>query len=278
MEKILGLTLLDKSREKNLVNRRPTVLRHVGEAMNYLNRVTSALVRLVLLIIVVLIPHSGTAAPEKYVVKKNDTLIAIARRHGISLSLLIRHNHLARPDRIFPGDILRIPDSLSNGNRLDAALRRKLECIRVERNRWKYIVIHHSATDSGTLKGMDRYHRDERHMENGLAYHFLIGNGHGMDDGDIAIGQRWTDQLHGGHLASESLNQNSIGICLVGNFDVRRPTEQQLTSLRNLVDYLVERCALPTSALRTHQQINPIHTRCPGSKFPKSFLSELAKR
>ena len=46
------------------------------------------------------------------------------------------------------------------------------------------------------MKGMDRYHRDERHMEHGLAYHFVIGNGNGMGDGEIGVGQRWIEDLN----------------------------------------------------------------------------------
>ncbi len=148
--------------------------------------------------------------------------------------------------------------------------------IRVEPGKWKYIVIHHSASPNASVKGMDYYHRVERHMENGLAYHFVIGNGHSMKDGEIAIGRRWTGQLDGGHLASEALNRKAIGICLVGNFDAERPTRRQMESLRSLVEFLLARCHLSADAVRTHQQINPIYTRCPGHNFPtKSFLKEL---
>src|SRR2546427_8448838 len=45
--------------------------------------------------------------------------------------------------------------------------------------------------------------------------HFVIGNGHSLKDGEIAIGHRWTAQLDGGHLASEALNKKAIGICMV---------------------------------------------------------------
>ena len=60
--------------------------------------------------------------------------------------------------------------------------------------------------------------------KNGLAYHFVIGNAHGLGDGEIGVGGRWTKQLPGGHLISEEQNQVSIGICLVGNFDESQPT------------------------------------------------------
>src|SRR6266699_817390 len=113
-------------------------------------------------------------------------------------------------------------------------------------------------------------------QENGLDYHFVIGNGHSMKDGEIAIGRRWTAQLDGGHLASEALNRKAIGICMVGNFDADRPTRRQMESLRSLVEFLLARCHLRADAVKTHQQINPIYTRCPGHNFPtKSFLEEL---
>jgi hypothetical protein len=138
------------------------------------------------------------------------------------------------------------------------------------------VVIHHSGTDTGSARGMDAYHHKERHMENGLAYHFVIGNGRGMDDGELAVGRRWTEQLDGGHLASESLNQKALGICLVGNFESAVPTEKQLDSLHGLVAGLLKRCKLSTSAVKTHQQINTIYTRCPGRQFPMAqFMKRL---
>jgi hypothetical protein len=146
----------------------------------------------------------------------------------------------------------------------------------VKAGRWKHVVVHHSGTTEGTMKGMDRYHRDVRRMENGLAYHFVIGNGNGMGDGEIAVGPRWKPQLDGGHLRSQYQNQIAIGICLVGNFDAKAPTPAQMRSLTALTRALMKRCNLSTSAVKTHQQINVVHTRCPGSKFPtKSFIETL---
>ena len=49
-----------------------------------------------------------------------------------------------------------------------------------------------------------------------------------------------------------------------------------MESLHALVDFLLARCHLSADAVKTHQQINPIYTRCPGKHFPaKSFLKEL---
>ncbi|HHT9113865.1 MAG TPA: hypothetical protein ACFYD0_11140, partial [Candidatus Wunengus sp. YC65] len=52
---------------------------------------------------------------------------------------------------------------------------------------WRYIVVHHSATSSGNAAEFDKYHRRKKGWENGLGYHFVIGNGNGTPDGKIEI-------------------------------------------------------------------------------------------
>jgi LysM repeat protein len=217
-------------------------------------------------------------AVESYTVKKNDTVYSIAKKHGITTARLVQFNALSKPDRIYVGQRLKIPSPSdpASGTALPPSTRASLSKISVKSGQWKYIVIHHSATAVGNVKSMDTYHRETRHMENGLAYHFVIGNGRGMGDGEIAIGNRWRRQLNGGHLASEALNAKSIGICLVGNFDNTKPTKKQMESLEALTDYLLARCNLNKSTVRTHQQINTTSTRCPGRHFPQTeFLKTL---
>src|SRR3954465_5621414 len=146
------------------------------------------------------------------------------------------------------------------------------------RGMWKHIVVHHTATPSATPGGIDRFHREKKHMENGMAYPFLIGNGHGMRDGEIFIGERWKRQIQGGHLASEQLNMSSIGICLVGNFESKPPTDRQMKSLEALVRRLLQRTGLSSAAVATHRSIHPHHTSCPGKFFslPKIELTTAA--
>jgi len=217
--------------------------------------------------------NSSALAEATHVVQKNETLSEIAEKFGVGMDQLMRRNHLQNAAKIHAGQRLAIP---RNRAALSSDLSQRLEHVRIERGKWKYIVIHHSGSESGSARAFDRYHREERHMENGLAYHFVIGNGNGMADGEIAIGNRWKEQLDGGHLASESLNEKSIGICLVGNFDEERPSERQMRALDALINYLLDHCHLKTSAIKTHQKINPIYTRCPGRHFPtQDFLKEI---
>jgi len=214
-----------------------------------------------------------------HVVSRNETLKSISRKYGVSVSDLARQNNLSPSAKLRIDQRLVIPGkprAVSTGGSLQSAVAGPIQSANVKPGRWRHIVIHHSGTDFGNVRGMDRYHREQRNMENGLAYHFVIGNGRGMGNGEVAVGGRWTRQLDGGHLAKEELNRTSIGICLIGNFEKAPPSPQQLESLRRLVTALLDRCALRTSAVTTHQQIHPRHTQCPGRKFPtKSFLKSL---
>ncbi len=224
---------------------------------------------------------------QTYVVRRSDTLYGIARQFNVSPGTLADRNGISRATQVYVGQRLIIPgrpaSSPASGGKqtsgsLSASVQRALDRAPVSPHRWKYIVILHSGTDEGTLKSLDRYHREERHMENGLAYHFLIGNGNGMGDGEIAVGNRWKEQLDGGHLRSEEQNKIALGICLIGNFDKTRPTEKQLKNLENLIRALLKRCELPGSAVKTHHQINIVRTECPGSKFPeREFLDRFKK-
>lgn len=224
---------------------------------------------------------AGAMADVTYTVKPKDTLYDLARQHGISVAQLTERNGLSRNARLHVGQRLIIPTKPSPPSAAQPApsssFQKAIDDARVAPRRWRYIVIHHSGVDEGTMKGMDRYHREERRMEHGLAYHFVIGNGDGMGDGEIGIGQRWREQLNGGHLASEKQNSYSLGICLVGNFDKSRPTAKQMQSLTALTRALMKRCNLTNSSIRTHQQINVVRTRCPGRHFPMpTFLRGLS--
>lgn len=237
------------------------------------------------------LPVALPATEESYIVKRGETIYSIARQYCIPPGELADRNGLSRNYHVYAGQRLRVPGSSappllasaqevsaprSTHSALPRAVQRAIDQAAVQPGRWKYIVIHHSGVDTGTVQAMDHYHREVRHMENGLAYDFVIGNGSGMADGEIAVGRRWTQQLDGGHLASEAQNKVAIGICLVGNFDQHRPTARELESLRALVEALLVRCGLTPRAVKTHQDINIVRTRCPGALFPaSSFLSSL---
>jgi hypothetical protein len=147
----------------------------------------------------------------------------------------------------------------------------------VKRRRWQFIVVHNSGTRQGNARAFDYYHRHVRRMQNGLAYHFVIGNGTSTGNGQIEVGDRWRRQINGGHVHSDYLNNISLGICLVGDFNRDQPTRAQLDACEELIRYLRERCGKTERGqipVKPHREINPPRwpTDCPGDVFPYSWF------
>jgi hypothetical protein len=172
------------------------------------------------------------------------------------------------------------PWSLGRPREYRYLTRSVIEAIRrapVKRRRWQFIVVHNSGTRQGNARAFDYYHRNVRRMRNGLAYHFVIGNGTSTGNGQIEVGDRWRRQINGGHVHSDYLNNISLGICLVGDFNRDQPTRAQLDSCEELIRYLRERCGkigFRNIAVRPHREMNPPRwpTDCPGDLFPYSWF------
>ena len=80
-------------------------------------------------------------------------------------------------------------------------------------SRWQYIYIHHSNTASGNAISLGQ-------PTGGMGDHFLIGNGDGLMDGEIQVGQRWNQQLVAlPPTGANKIDRDCISICLVGDFD-----------------------------------------------------------
>ncbi len=147
----------------------------------------------------------------------------------------------------------------------------------VQRSRWKFIIVHNSGTRQGNARAFDYYHKRVKRMQNGMAYHFVVGNGRSSGDGEIEIGDRWRRQINGGHVHSDYLNNISLGICLVGDFNRDQPTRAQLEATEELIKYLRERCGKVDGraiGVRPHREMNPPRwaTDCPGDAFPYGWF------
>ena len=143
---------------------------------------------------------------------------------------------------------------------------------------WRFIIIHHSGTPSGTVESIDQGHRD-RGFTGGVGYHFMINNGRsaGTADGQITPTVRWLEQLDGAHtrvVNHAEFNTEGIGICLIGNFDQQPPTPLQMVALERLVQALRTRYDIPLERVLGHGELK--NTQCPGKLFPMDdFLMDL---
>lgn len=146
---------------------------------------------------------------------------------------------------------------------------------------WKSIVLHHSATSGGSVESIDRMHRLKKDESGrawlGIGYHFVVGNGHAMGDGEVRSTFRWQKQLAGAHAGQKQYNETGIGICLIGNFDEAAPTARQVAAVRDLMILLGERYSIPRERMLRHLDVQS--TLCPGRLFPwDKLLADLPQQ
>lgn len=139
------------------------------------------------------------------------------------------------------------------------------------------VVIHHSGTDPGvssdrlSAMGLLRLyvpvHLDD--SRNRLSYHTPIYSNHSRGGRQVFYAYHWLvrpdgqcerlldDHRVGWHSGNRSVNNSSVGICLVGDHSTSPPTDAALSSLTGLI-----RTYAPNSVL-THSAVNT-STACPG--------------
>ncbi len=133
---------------------------------------------------------------------------------------------------------------------------------------WTAIVVHHTATEQGNVESIHQTHLARKWL--GIGYHFVIGNGQGMEDGQVEETFRWRGQMHGAHAGRKEYNEHGIGIALIGNFEKTAPTTAQIESLTGLVTRLSDDYQIPPDRIFGHGDLKT--TACPGRLFPLADL------
>ncbi len=197
-----------------------------------------------------------------------ETVWRISRMYGVSPESIYSANSIKPGDPIQQGQKLTIPNAKGFRNIIPL----------YPSSRWKYIVIHHTATEVGKAFVINRSHLD-RGFWNGLGYHFLIDNGTlGKGDGQIEAAPRWIKQQSGAHCNAGGMNEKGIGIALVGNFNEELPTDKQLQSLQYLVRTLSRYYQVPPANIIGHRDAPGASTDCPGKRFPLSSIRQCVER
>ena len=131
---------------------------------------------------------------------------------------------------------------------------------------WTRITVHHTAMEALHLRsgGMDSAAAELRQIQKNhihsegwgdIGYHFLID-----PSGRVYEGRQLAWQ--GAH-AGGANNEHNIGICLLGNFQVERPTREAIGSLERLIEDLSRRYRIPRRQVLGHQDLKT--TECPGA-------------
>lgn len=135
------------------------------------------------------------------------------------------------------------------------------------------IIIHHSVSPrSQTLEksilSFDRTHRIRLHpIKNKLGYHIAY---HYVIAENGAVKQTRADDEIGWHASNLAVNKKSIGICLIGNFDVEHPSPRQLWALRDVIKAIKARFYI--KEVSGHRKY--ASKSCPGKNFPDKFIKD----
>ena len=192
-----------------------------------------------------------------HVVAPGETLWRIGKMYDVPPDTIMRANHIANPNDLKMGSELRIP----NASQIRPVI------TLYPSKKWKYIIIHHSATEGGSSLNIHMAHRGKGW--DSIGYHFVIDNGTGgKKDGQIETTPRWLKQLDGAHCKASDMNYKAIGICLVGNFDNENVSTKQMQSLVELVNQLRKYYKIPAKNILQHGKVADAATHCPGTGFP----------
>lgn len=150
----------------------------------------------------------------------------------------------------------------------------------------EYLVIHHSLTKDGVnadWESIRKYHI-EVNLWNDIGYHFGIEKV--KDDYLIMLGR--SIGVHGAHVKDGGFNSKSLGICIVGNWDIEEPPDKQwilsILFVDKLRDFLKSKGMIikreNVIGHREAQQIAGLppekRKSCPGTKFNMDqFRSQL---
>ena len=126
----------------------------------------------------------------------------------------------------------------------------------------KRLTVHHTGehlsasglSDQAVMRKIERYHVEQLGWA-AIGYHFLIGrNGVIFEGRPLA----W----RGAHCGGAN-NQHNVGVTIIGYWEDRLPSAQQLSSLEKFLDQLREKHGIPMHECYGHRDWKP--TLCPGS-------------
>lgn len=134
------------------------------------------------------------------------------------------------------------------------------------------IVVHHSGIVSLSrqpqLDEINLYHKSLDFPQSSLGY--WVGYGYVIEEDGRVIQTRRDDETQA---HTKGYNENSIGICVVGDFNTHTPTPEQMQSLKALLNELCQKYSILPVNVSGHKNFRL--TSCPGKLLPDSLIRSL---
>lgn len=146
----------------------------------------------------------------------------------------------------------------------------------------EHLVIHHSAGSNNdtdylnTIRNIYLLHTQSNGWDD-IGYNFLIAPDGTIFNGRDPLGAGDDDDILGAHFCSK--NQNTMGICLMGNFMTKKPDYRAIYSLKYLLAWKLKKDKLDAFGQTKHPQPdgnmldnicghrNGCSTSCPGDSL-----------
>lgn len=141
------------------------------------------------------------------------------------------------------------------------------------------VIIHHSLTKDGIVadwEAIRKYHKEVNGWAD-IGYHYGIERvGQGLL---LQVGR--PESQTGAHTKEMHMNLKSIGICVVGNFDLAPPGLEAMRFLADIVKRKVAEYGIPFNAILGHREVGLMagydwkkgqYKSCPGKYFPMDTL------
>lgn len=134
----------------------------------------------------------------------------------------------------------------------------------------EYIIIHHTQRNNDWPAFVKFRHLYLRGWED-IGYHWLIGNTRPFTiDGKVYAGR--SEQFQGAHALG--YNDNSLGVCLVGDFDKIVPSKKQLDALFRLVLFKMSQYNIPVENILGHRELSGVTKTCPGENIDMRIIRQ----
>jgi len=144
------------------------------------------------------------------------------------------------------------------------------------------VIIHHSLTKDGLVadwEAIRKYHKEVNGWSD-IGYHYGIERvGGGLS---LQIGR--PESQPGAHTKEMHMNLKSIGICVVGNFDLAPPGLEIMRFLAEICSRKIAEYGIPVNAVLGHREVGLMagfdwkkgqYKSCPGKHFQMDLRREM---
>jgi len=141
-----------------------------------------------------------------------------------------------------------------------------------------HIVVHHTAVsynkNPDQFEATNNYHKGLNFPKSIMGYY--VGYHYEISKNGRLYQGRHDDEM-GAHTTQENMNEDSIGICLDGDFDIENPTEVQCITLLKIIRELQKKHGIEDGNVDPHRRYAS-YKSCWGKRVPDDIIGYLEKR